>query len=111
MLPPSRGKSTMSLCAKHPIPQEARLQWHRMMTADPASCRAQATVEEAMLFSAKLRLPADVTPDVLADFVNEIMEVVELTPLRNALVGLPGASAQGGNVLTPDTHAEHVKQF
>ena len=43
-----------------------------------------------MLFSAKLRLPADVTNDVVTEFVDEIMEVVELTPLRNALVGLPG---------------------
>ena len=47
-----------------------------------------------MLFSAKLRLPADVTNDVLAEFVDEIMEVVELTPLRNALVGLPGTYPQ-----------------
>ncbi len=47
-----------------------------------------------MLFSAKLRLPADVTNDVVAEFVDEIMEVVELTPLRNALVGLPGRHPQ-----------------
>ena len=63
-----------------------------MLVAEPQIViAAQATVEEAMIFSAKLRLPADVTADVLSDFVNEIMEVVELTPLRNALVGLPGA--------------------
>ena len=51
-----------------------------------------------MIFSAKLRLPADVTADVLTDFVNEIMEVVELTPLRNALVGLPGAWGSPGRM-------------
>ena len=43
-----------------------------------------------MLFSAKLRLPASVSDQVTRDFVDEIMDVVELTPLRNALVGLPG---------------------
>ena len=57
-----------------------------------------------MLFSAKLRLPADVTPDVLADFVNEIMEVVELTPLRNALVGLPGALSSVGIISALCSH-------
>ena len=42
------------------------------------------------MFSAKLRLPASVSATVLSDFVEEIMDVVELTPLRGALVGLPG---------------------
>ncbi|KAJ1418854.1 P-loop containing nucleoside triphosphate hydrolase [Sesbania bispinosa] len=41
------------------------------------------TVYESLLFSAWLRLPADM-------FVEEVMELVELTPIRDALVGLPG---------------------
>jgi ABC-type multidrug transport system ATPase subunit len=28
----------------------------------------------------------------LQEFVDEVMELVELTPIRNALVGLPGSS-------------------
>ena len=43
------------------------------------------------MFSASLRLPASVSNAVTSAFVDEIMEVVELHPLRNALVGLPGA--------------------
>ncbi|KDP34703.1 hypothetical protein JCGZ_10908 [Jatropha curcas] len=41
------------------------------------------TVYESLLYSAWLRLAADM-------FVEEVMELVELTPLKNALVGLPG---------------------
>ncbi|KAF8397869.1 hypothetical protein HHK36_016794 [Tetracentron sinense] len=41
------------------------------------------TVYESLLYSAWLRLASDM-------FVDEIMELVELNPLRNALVGLPG---------------------
>ena len=52
---------------------------------------AQTTVFEAMLFSAKLRLPASVSNAVVHEFVEEIMDVVELTSLRSSLVGLPGA--------------------
>ena len=48
------------------------------------------TIAEALLFSASLRLPGDLSKDKVKAFVDEIMEVVELTPLKNALVGLPG---------------------
>ncbi|KVH93844.1 AAA+ ATPase domain-containing protein [Cynara cardunculus var. scolymus] len=41
------------------------------------------TVLESLLFSAWLRLPSDI-------FVEEVMELVELIPLKGALVGLPG---------------------
>ncbi|OWM68977.1 hypothetical protein CDL15_Pgr025164 [Punica granatum] len=41
------------------------------------------TVYESLLYSAWLRLAKDM-------FVEEVMELVELKPLRNALVGLPG---------------------
>ncbi|CAJ2632862.1 unnamed protein product [Trifolium pratense] len=40
------------------------------------------TIYESLLYSAWLRLPAV--------FVEEVMELVELTPLRDAYVGLPG---------------------
>ncbi|KAK6126339.1 hypothetical protein DH2020_039911 [Rehmannia glutinosa] len=41
------------------------------------------TVYESVLYSAWLRLPAEM-------FVEEVMELVELNPIRNSLVGLPG---------------------
>ncbi|WJX84784.1 ABC transporter G member 39 [Trifolium repens] len=48
------------------------------------------TVYESLLFSAWLRLPSDVKTQTLKMFVEEVMELVELKPLRDALVGLPG---------------------
>jgi len=47
-------------------------------------------VHEALLFSASLRLQNKPSNAVVADFVDEIMAVVELMPLRHALVGVPG---------------------
>ncbi|CAM6100115.1 unnamed protein product [Calypogeia fissa] len=52
----------------------------------------QVTVEESLLYSAWLRLPDSVDEETRVTFVNEVMELVELHPLRNALVGLPGSS-------------------
>ncbi|KAI6679422.1 hypothetical protein NL676_033303 [Syzygium grande] len=48
------------------------------------------TVLESLLFSAWLRLPADVHLETQRAFVEEVMELVELTQLAGALVGLPG---------------------
>uniref|UniRef100_A0A6N2N7D7 ABC transporter domain-containing protein n=1 Tax=Salix viminalis TaxID=40686 RepID=A0A6N2N7D7_SALVM len=50
------------------------------------------TVLESLLFSAWLRLPSVVKMDTQQAFVEEVMELVELTPLRGALVGLPGVN-------------------
>ncbi|GAB4850125.1 transcription factor [Ancistrocladus abbreviatus] len=50
------------------------------------------TVYESLLFSAWLRLPPDVDYKTRKMFVEEVMELVELTPLAKALVGLPGVS-------------------
>ncbi|XP_075104943.1 pleiotropic drug resistance protein 1-like [Nicotiana tabacum] len=50
------------------------------------------TVHESLVFSAWLRLPHDVDEKTRKMFVDEIMELVELTPLRSALVGLPGVN-------------------
>ncbi|GMN39375.1 hypothetical protein TIFTF001_008608 [Ficus carica] len=48
------------------------------------------TVYESLLYSAWLRLPSDVSAETRKMFVEEIMELVELNPIRKALVGLPG---------------------
>ncbi|XAR50595.1 Sulfate-transporting ATPase [Bertholletia excelsa] len=50
------------------------------------------TVYESVLYSAWLRLPAEVNSETRKLFVEEVMELVELTPLRGALVGLPGVN-------------------
>lgn len=48
------------------------------------------TVREALIYSAWLRLPKEVDREKRMMFVEEVMELVELTPIRDALVGLPG---------------------
>ncbi|KAF8711623.1 hypothetical protein HU200_029077 [Digitaria exilis] len=50
------------------------------------------TVYESLVFSAWLRLPADVDSSTRKMFIDEVMELVELIPLKDALVGLPGVS-------------------
>ncbi|KAL5580752.1 hypothetical protein UlMin_013194 [Ulmus minor] len=52
----------------------------------------QVTVEESLLFSSCLRLPKEVPKEKRQEFVEEVMRLVELDTLRNALVGLPGTS-------------------
>ncbi|GAU13808.1 hypothetical protein TSUD_261350 [Trifolium subterraneum] len=52
----------------------------------------QVTVYESLLYSAWLRLPADVDSNTRKMFIEEVMELVELNPLRNTIVGLPGLS-------------------
>ncbi|XP_075488332.1 pleiotropic drug resistance protein 1-like [Primulina tabacum] len=50
------------------------------------------TVHESLQFSAWLRLPPEVDASARKMFIEEVMELVELTPLREALVGLPGVN-------------------
>ncbi|OQU85489.1 hypothetical protein SORBI_3004G254100 [Sorghum bicolor] len=50
------------------------------------------TVHESLMYSAWLRLPLEFDPETRKMFVDEIIELVELTPLRGALVGLPGVN-------------------
>ncbi|XP_048563520.1 ABC transporter G family member 36 [Triticum urartu] len=52
----------------------------------------QVTVYESLLFSAWLRLPEDVDSNKRRMFIEEVMELVELKPLKDALVGLPGVN-------------------
>ncbi|KAG6540832.1 hypothetical protein Mapa_017810 [Marchantia paleacea] len=52
----------------------------------------QVTVYESLAYSAWLRLPNSVDPETREAFVQEIMELVELTSLQHALVGLPGST-------------------
>nr|GEW22877.1 pleiotropic drug resistance protein 1-like [Tanacetum cinerariifolium] len=50
------------------------------------------TVYESLIYSAWLRLPADVNEDTRKMFVNQVMDLVELNPIKDALVGLPGVN-------------------
>ncbi|RZC82270.1 hypothetical protein C5167_045059 [Papaver somniferum] len=48
------------------------------------------TVYESLSYSAWLRLSADVNKETRKMFVDEVMDLVELHPLSNSLVGMPG---------------------
>ncbi|XP_077211790.1 pleiotropic drug resistance protein TUR2-like isoform X2 [Tasmannia lanceolata] len=50
------------------------------------------TVYESILYSAWLRLPLEVNSSTRKMFIDEVMELVELTSLKEALVGLPGVN-------------------
>ncbi|XP_050108515.1 pleiotropic drug resistance protein 1-like [Malus sylvestris] len=50
------------------------------------------TVYESLMYSAWLRLSSEIDSETRKMFVEEVMGLVELNPLRQALVGLPGAS-------------------
>ncbi|KAL6876398.1 hypothetical protein ACP4OV_012970 [Aristida adscensionis] len=55
----------------------------------------QVTVRESLIYSAFLRLPKkigdqEITDDIKIQFVDEVMELVELDNLKDAIVGLPG---------------------
>ncbi|KAL6839179.1 hypothetical protein ACP4OV_031070 [Aristida adscensionis] len=52
----------------------------------------QVTVYESLLFSSWLRLPKDVNSSTRKMFIREVMDLVELEPIKDALVGLPGVN-------------------
>ncbi|XP_077218109.1 ABC transporter G family member 42-like [Tasmannia lanceolata] len=52
----------------------------------------QVTVRESLIYSAFLRLPKEVENEDKMVFVDEVMELVELDNLKDAMVGLPGVT-------------------
>ncbi|XP_029129133.1 ABC transporter G family member 29 isoform X3 [Cajanus cajan] len=52
----------------------------------------QVTVHESLIYSAFLRLPREVNNEEKMKFVEEVMDLVELNSLRDAIVGLPGVT-------------------
>jgi len=52
----------------------------------------QVTVWESVVYSAWLRLPTEIDPEMRHDFVKEVLETIELDEVRDTLVGLPGAN-------------------
>ncbi|XWS57389.1 hypothetical protein CRYUN_Cryun09bG0170100 [Craigia yunnanensis] len=52
----------------------------------------QITVEESVVFSAWLRLVPQIDPKTKAEFVNQVLETIELDGIKDSLVGIPGVS-------------------
>ncbi|KAG5043644.1 hypothetical protein JHK87_007559 [Glycine soja] len=50
------------------------------------------TVYESLLYSSWLRLSPDINVETRKMFIEEVMELVELKPLRHVLVGFPGVT-------------------
>lgn len=49
---------------------------------------------EALLFSAKLRINGDIDKDTLEAYVDEVMDLVELTAIRGAIVSILSTAHQ-----------------
>ncbi|GLT88466.1 hypothetical protein SLE2022_064910 [Rubroshorea leprosula] len=52
----------------------------------------QLTVEESVIFSAWLRLASEIDTKTKAEFLNEVLEIIELDEIKDELVGIPGVS-------------------
>ena len=63
---------------------------HSAAVAMNAWVRLQATVAEALWFSCRLRFTSDVDDVTASAFVDEVMDLVELEPIKGSLVGVPG---------------------
>ncbi|KAF7818005.1 pleiotropic drug resistance protein 3-like [Senna tora] len=50
------------------------------------------TVEESVIFSAWLRLDAHIDSKVKTEFVNQVLETIELDGIKDSLVGIPGVN-------------------
>nr|XP_043615513.1 ABC transporter G family member 35-like [Erigeron canadensis] len=52
----------------------------------------QITIRESLIYSAFLRLQKEISNEEKMTFVDQVMELVELDNLKNAIVGLPGVT-------------------
>ncbi|WVZ88192.1 hypothetical protein U9M48_034739, partial [Paspalum notatum var. saurae] len=52
----------------------------------------QITVGESVAYSAWLRLPTEIVSKTRNEFVNQVLETIELDQIRDALVGIPGVN-------------------
>ncbi|KAJ1264617.1 hypothetical protein BS78_08G013200 [Paspalum vaginatum] len=52
----------------------------------------QITVGESVAYSAWLRLPTEIFSKTRNEFVNQVLETIELDQIRDALVGIPGVN-------------------
>ncbi|KAL6653393.1 hypothetical protein ACP70R_008971 [Stipagrostis hirtigluma subsp. patula] len=52
----------------------------------------QITVGESVAYSAWLRLPTEIDSKMRNEFVNQVLETIELDEIKDALVGIPGVN-------------------
>ncbi|XP_044477754.1 pleiotropic drug resistance protein 3-like isoform X1 [Mangifera indica] len=52
----------------------------------------QITIEESLIFSAWLRLSPEIKTKIKTEFVNQVLEIIELDEIKDALIGVPGVS-------------------
>ena len=52
-----------------------------------------ATITEALWFSGRLRLPEEIPDSRVHSFVQEVMQLVELTSLAHAIIGTPAPAS------------------
>ncbi|PRQ53695.1 putative molybdate-transporting ATPase [Rosa chinensis] len=52
----------------------------------------ELTVEESVAYSAWLRLPSQIARNTRAEFVKEVLHMIELDEIKDELVGIPGGS-------------------
>ncbi|RWR95173.1 pleiotropic drug resistance protein 3-like protein isoform X1 [Cinnamomum micranthum f. kanehirae] len=52
----------------------------------------QITIEESVTYSAWLRLPCEIDKKTKYEFVDEVLQTIELDGIKDALVGIPGVS-------------------
>ncbi|KAG6383670.1 hypothetical protein SASPL_156567 [Salvia splendens] len=50
----------------------------------------QVTIHESLIYSAFLRLPKEVSKEQKTAFIDQVMDLVELESLKDAIVGIPG---------------------
>ncbi|XP_031484245.1 pleiotropic drug resistance protein 3-like [Nymphaea colorata] len=50
------------------------------------------TVEESVIYSAWLRLAPEIDDNTKREFINEVLETIELDRIKDALVGIPGVN-------------------
>ncbi|KAE8008363.1 hypothetical protein FH972_004884 [Carpinus fangiana] len=50
----------------------------------------QLSIEESVAYSARLRLPNQIDTSTKAEFVSEVLQMIELDEIKDALVGIPG---------------------
>ncbi|KAK1306035.1 ABC transporter G family member 34 [Acorus calamus] len=83
-------EGNINICG-HPKRQEtfARISGYCEQSDVHSPC---VTVEESLQYSAWLRLPSHINSQTRNMFVEEVMDLVELKLLKNAMVGLPGVS-------------------
>ncbi|KAJ0079467.1 hypothetical protein Patl1_24666 [Pistacia atlantica] len=74
----------------------------------------QLTVEESLIFSAWLHLSPEINTKTKTEFVNQVLEIIELDNIKDALVGIPGVtdlSVEQRRTIVCTTHQPSIDIF